>query len=131
MTTQISDPAVEINNEGIKIVPNSFKFTEGQGEQEVLTESAGNGNVDQVYADNAETKIGGFMFSMRATLANIKLAREWKTSRNTNSASVTSILPEGNLTRRFANAALVNDYEVNLTSDGVLELEFKAKAPTI
>lgn len=131
MSTQISDPSVVINNEAVYIMPNTLAYTEGFGEQEVKNQSAGNGVIDQLYADNVETQIGMVKFSLASTAANINLARQWKNNKNQNAIAVTATVSEGTLTRNFTQMALVNDFEVALQTDGVLELEFKGRRPTI
>lgn len=129
--TQISDASVIVNNVGVNIVPNSLSFTEGYGEQAVLVQSAGGGVLEQVYSNDVETNLAMVKFSLRSTVANIALAREWKTNANKNVIAVTATVLEGSLTRTFNNAALTGDYEVSLSADGVIEVEFKADKATI
>ena len=131
MATQISDPSVLVNNNAVFITPNSLAFTEGFGEQEILVQSAGGGVLDQVFADDIESNYGMVKFSVRATVDNIKLARQWKSNKNANAVTVTATTVDGSITRTFTNCAIVNDYEVALQADGVLELEFKGNKPTI
>lgn len=132
MGFQISDPSVVINNEPVFVMPNTTVYMEGFGEQEVRNQSAGNGVIDQVYSNNVETQIGMVKLSLASTVENINSARSWKANLNQNSITVTGVAPDGNnLTRNFAAMALTNDYEVNLTSDGVLELEFKGGRATV
>ena len=131
MATLISDPSVVVNNTPTFILPNTLVFTEGFGEGDVTNQSAGNGIIDQLDADNVETQIGMVKFSMAPTVPNINKARLWKANRNQNSVSLTATTPEDTLTRNFAQMKLVNDYEVALQTDGVLELEFKGRRATI
>lgn len=129
--TQISDPGVVVNNVGVAIVPNSLAFTEGFGEQETIVQSAGGGVLEQVYSNNVETNLSMVKFSLRSTVDNIELARSWKNNRNENVVAITAQVSDGTLTRTFNNAAVVNDFEVNLSADGVIEIEFKADKATI
>lgn len=131
MATQISDPSVLVNNNAVFITPNSLTFTEGFGEQEILVQSAGGGVFDQVFADDIESNYGMVKFSVRATVDNINLARQWKSNKNANAVTITATTVDGSITRTFTNCAIVNDYEVALQADGVLELEFKGNKPTI
>lgn len=131
MTSQISDPSVVVNNVAISVVPNSVSFTEGFGEQNVLVQSAGNGVLEQVFSNDVETNVGMVKFSMRSTPRNIEIARQWKANRNQNVVAVTATLPDGQLTRTFTGAVLTSDYEVNLSADGEIEIEFKTNKPTI
>ncbi len=131
MANQISDPSVVVNNVAVAIAPNSLEFSEGFGEQEILVQSAGGGALQQVYSDNVETSLGMVKFSMRSTVENINLVRSWKANRNRNAVTVTATNDDGTFTRTFANAAIVSDYTVALSSDGVVEIEFKSDRPTI
>lgn len=131
MFTQISDPSVLINNVAVAIVPNSCDFDEGFGEQDVKVQSAGGGQLQQVFANNVETNLGRVKFSLAATVANIALARQWKANQNRNVVTITAQVAEGTLTRTFTNAAICNNYAIPLSADGVIELEFKGDRPTI
>lgn len=126
MPTQISDPSIVVNNLPVAVVPNSVAYTEGFGEQDILVQSAGNGVIEQVFSDNVETNLSMVKFSLRSTVANIALARQWKANRNTNAVTLTATTDDGTLTRTFSNAAITNDPEVNFASDGVIEVEFKS-----
>lgn len=131
MFTQISDPSVLVNNVAVAIVPNSCTFDEGFGEQKVTVQSAGGGQLQQVFANDVSTNLGSVKFSLAATVANIALARSWKANQNRNVISITSSVADGTLTRTFTNAAICNNYEIPLSADGVIELEFKGDKPTI
>jgi len=131
MFTQISDPSILINNVAVAIVPNSCEFDEGFGEQDVKVQSAGGGQLQQVFANNVETNFGRVKFALAATVANIALARQWKANQNRNVVTITAQVAEGTLTRTFTNAAICNNYAIPLSADGVIELEFKGDRPTI
>lgn len=131
MASQISDPSVVVNNVAVSIVPNSLEFDEGFGEQEILVQSSGNGVTEQVFSDNVETNLGMVKFSMRSTVDNIALVRAWKAARNSNAVTVTATTADGTLARTYTNAAITNNYTVTLSSDGVIEVEFKGDKPTI
>lgn len=120
----ISTPTVIINNISYGIVPNSFSFTEGFGEQTVRAQSAGGGSVAQVYSDNAEMKFSTVKFSMFNINLNIERIREWKANRNENVIEV--IDSTSNFARTFKAAALTSDYEVSLSADGTIDLEWKS-----
>lgn len=131
MGTIISDPSFVVNNQPVFIMPNTGIFDEGFGEGEVKNQSAGNGVVDQLEADNVETQVGMCKFAIAPTVDNINQARLWKANGNQNSITVTATTPDGTLTRNFAQMKLTNNYEIALQTDGVLELEFKGRRPTI
>lgn len=124
MAVQLANPRVLVNNLPVAIVPNSCSYTEGKGEQTVMVQSAGGGSVQSVYSNNVETNLSTVKFDMRATAENLETILLWKNNAN---ANVISISGDG-LTRSFANAVLINDYEVNLGSDSVVSLEFKTDA---
>lgn len=129
MPTALANPSVVVNNEPVAVVPNSVKFTEGDGEQTMRAASIGGGGVEQVYSDNIETKISNIMFSIFNTVDSINLARAWKKNRNSNVIVVVGTTPDGETLRRtFNRAALLGDYEVPLGSDTQLDLEFKSDA---
>lgn len=118
---RLVNPTLVMNNAAFSIVPNTFVYTEGLGEQDVKTQSAGGGSVETVFSGNIETNMSMVKFSLFATLIGIDLARTWKINQNKNALSST----EGGLVRIFNNIALVNDYEVALGSDTTIDLEFK------
>ena len=131
MAAQISDAGVVINNVGVNITPNSLSYTEGFGEQNVLVQTAGNGKLSTVYSNDVETNLGMVKFSMRATVENIALARKWKSNANRNAIAIIAQNADGSLTRNFSGMALTSDFEVQLSADGVLDLEFKGNRPTL
>lgn len=122
--TKLSNPTIVMNNNAVPIVPNSFFFTEGLGEQELQVQSSGGGAVQSVLANNVETNLSRFGFSLHNTAENIDLARTWKVNANNNAMTSTG---EG-LNRAVNNVALINDYEVRLGSDTTIDLEFKGDA---
>lgn len=131
MATQLSDVGVVVNNVGVNIVPNSLSYTEGFGEQTILVQSSGNGRTTTVYSNDVETNLGMVKFSIRATVDNIALARQWKSNANRNAVALVGTVTDGSLTRNYSSCALVTDYEVNLSADGVIEVEFRGNKPTL
>ena len=123
MAIAISNPQVTVNDENIAIVPNSFTYTEGFGEQQVFTESAGGGSIATVYANDVSTNYSMIKFSMHNYQANIDLIRSWKARLDANVIMVTAV----DFSRVFAFCALTSNYEVKLGSDTTIELEFKSQ----
>lgn len=117
----IANPTVIVNNNTVAIVPNSAKFKEGFGEQNLRTASSGGNSVQTVYSDNIETKMSGVTFEVFNTADNIALLRTWKLNKNKNAVSITG----DGLSRTFQSCAFISDYEVNLGSDTTIEVEFK------
>lgn len=122
MANALSNPQVVINNIAVPVVPNSVKFTEGKGEQMQRVQSAGGGQVEVVYSDDVESHLSKVTMSLINTADNIDLVRQWKSNSNNNAITITG---EG-LNRSFAQAALTSDYDVELGSDSVIEIEFTA-----
>lgn len=122
----ISTPSIIVNNIPVGILPNSFKYTEGLGEQTMRTQSAGGGSVDVVYSTNAESLMSKVTFSMLNTAQNIDLIKGWKSNLNRNAISVAD--QSTGFTRNFSNLALTNNYEVELGADGTIAIEFMGDA---
>lgn len=121
----ISDPSIVVNNEPVGIVPGSVKFTEGLGEQKMRAMSTGNGNVEQVYSRDVSTQFSRIKFSLYNDINSVENARKWKKNLNSNVIVLTGKDPSGKtITRTFSKAALIQDYEVELSSDSTFELEF-------
>lgn len=118
------NPTVVINNVSVPIVPNSFSYTEGLGEQKMRVQSAGGGSVQSVLSNDVETNLSKIEFEMYPTSDNIDLILSWKQNSNNNGISVSG---EG-LTRSFGNAALTSDYKVALGSDTKIPVEFHSDA---
>lgn len=130
MATQIVDAVVEVNNDAVGIVPNSLSFNEGLGEQRVLAVSEGNGQVSQVFSNDLESAFGMVRFSLRSTAPNIAKIRQWKANGNTNVVIVAGQDREGNdFIRTFTQAAIVTNYDVNIGTEGTIDVEFQANSP--
>lgn len=126
---QLTDAALIANNEAVGVNPNSVAFTEGTGEQNVRAVSVGDGKVEQVYSHNVESNFSRLKFSLPTTIPNIKLARGWKTNRNQNVFQIAGTTPDGEtVTRTFTKAAVTNDYEVNIGSEGNIDIEIMSNA---
>ncbi len=126
MAVQLANALVTINNDPVAVIPNTVMFTEGLGEQTIRAASVGGAQVEQIYAENIESNFSTLKFEMPSTVENIARAREWKTNSNQNLAQISGATPEGNLTRSFTQAAILNDYEVELGSETNISIEFKS-----
>lgn len=123
MNQIISDPQIRINNETYQIVPNTLKVDLGLGDSKVMMQSAGNGDVSQVYSEDVTSKVGKVTFSIFATAEQVAAIRGLKANKNTNYLSITDA--ESELTLVMKNAALVKTPEINFASEGQIELEFQ------
>lgn len=123
MNQIISDPQIRINNETYQVVPNTIKVDLGLGDSKVMMQSAGNGDVSQVYSEDVTTKVGKVRLSVYATAEQITAIRALKANKNTNYISITDA--DSELTLVMKNAALVKTPEINFSSEGQIELEFE------
>jgi hypothetical protein len=122
----ISNAQVVINGQTIAYIPNTVEYTEGQGTQEVMVESAGGGSIQNVYVDDVSTNFSTFKISLNNYTSNIDLIRSWKTNQDSNLIEVTAATSQGTFSRTFQFAALTLDYIVKLGSDTKIDLEFKS-----
>ena len=125
---QLTDATLLANNEAIATVPNSIKYTEGFGERAVRVASIGGGKVEQIYANNVETAYSKLMFELPTTPENIKLARSWAANANGNVFQIAGSTPEGDVTKTFTQAAVTNDYEVEIGADTSISMEIMSNA---
>jgi hypothetical protein len=126
MSEQLSNASVVVNNAPVAIIPNTLTFTEGLGEQSIRAASSGGAQTEQVFSDNIEMRYSTVKFELPPTIENIAFAREWKINKNQNLIQVSGRTADGTLTRTFSQAAMLTDYEVPLSADGNITLEFRA-----
>lgn len=126
MSEQLSNAQVLVNNDVVAIIPNTLTFTEGLGEQSIRAASSGGAQSEQVFSDNIEMRYSTVKFEIPPTVENISKAREWKINKNQNLVQIAGRTADGTVTRTFSQAALLTDYEVPLTSDGNITLEWRA-----
>jgi hypothetical protein len=128
MPIQLSDATVLANNEAVGIVPNSLTYTEGFGEQQVRVAALGGGKTEQIYAQDVEGNMSTLKFELPTTVENIKLARKWKANQNQNVFTIAGSTSDGDMTKTFTQAAVTNDYEVAIGTEGSIEIEIMANA---
>lgn len=122
----VTTPKITVNNQNIAIKPNSFKFTEGLGEQKVDVQSAGGNAVQQVIKQDANTMKSSVKFALENTIANIEVTKTWKLNPGANAITATAAIT-GDFTRTFSLCTLINNYEVGLGVDTDTELEFEGQ----
>ena len=121
----ISVPAVRVNDDLIRIVPNSFTYDGGEGEITVRTASAGSGSSETVHSENAESQFSMCKFSVFLDADTDGKIRDWKAEIGTNEIKVDQQNVDGaSFIRVFPGQSLINVVERNASSDGVVELEF-------
>lgn len=129
MSIALADPTIVVNNEPVAIVPNSVKFTEGDGEQTMRAASTGGGGLEQVYSDNLEGKFSMVSFAVFNDIQTVEDVRAWKKNRNLNVVVLTGTTPDGKTLRRtFNKAAILNNIEIALGSDTQIDIEFSSNA---
>jgi hypothetical protein len=126
MSEQLSNGSVLVNNDVIPIIPNTLTYTEGLGEQSIRAASAGGNQTEQVFSDNVEMRYSTIKFELPSTIANIEKLRQWKQNKNQNLVQIQGRTTDGTLSRTFAQAALLTDYEVPLTNDGNITVEWRS-----
>ncbi|MCK5019194.1 MAG: hypothetical protein KAS32_19195 [Candidatus Peribacteraceae bacterium] len=120
ITRTLSNPAVEVNDQTISIIPNSLSFKKGQGDKGVKAQSAGGDAIEVVVTENAETKISMVKFKLFNTKVNFDLVNAWVGNISGN----TIRLSEGELIESFRSMIVTTEPERAVGADGELEIEF-------
>ena len=127
----IANPEVVVNGAPLAIVPNSCKFDEGQPKKNIRAAAVGN-TIVQDFSQDIEEAFSKFSFQLLPSVDNINLVRELQILNNTNLVTITGtetvLGVEKQLIRTFNNAAITNEPEVNLGSDGVIDVEWMSDA---
>lgn len=129
----LSVPAVTINNELIKIVPNSLTYDGGEGETNVRAASGGGRNSEAVHSANAETFLGKVMFEMFLTPDLDNKIALWKENVGSNSIQIVQRPLGGGdaVTLSFDGSSLMNPIERAASSDGTVSLEWTGEPMSI
>lgn len=127
---QLTDVRLLINNKDVPLMPNTFVYTEGLGEQDVKAVSAGGGTIEQLYQENLEMNFSTVKFDMPVTVETVPMARGWKSNKNRNSILAVGVNDEGEITKTFTKAAVTADYEVPIGTDQTISIEFKTSPAT-
>ena len=121
----LSVPQVTVNNENIRIVPNSLKYDGGEGEINTRAASGGGNNIQTVHTVNAETKVSKVMFDVYLTADLDGKIAIWKEQVGENAVGFSERLQNGELVpRSFDRMSLTPQIERNASADGVVSLEF-------
>lgn len=123
--TVLSNPTVTINDETIKIVPNTLGFILGYGEINVRGVAGGGGSSETVHSVNPETRMGQVKFESFVTEDLSTKIQQWKQSIGDNVIKLTQTVNGRLVTRTFTGMSLTNDPEQMATSDGSAAFEFK------
>ena len=125
MSVQLNNVAIFVNNDVIAYEANTLSYDDGFGEYNVRNAVVGGGQTEQVFSEDLATRFSMVKFSLPSTDDSAKLIREWKNNRNDNVVELMSSAG-GNFTRVFTQASIQGNPEVNLSTDGTVEVEFRA-----
>ncbi len=128
MAVNLTGVSIIVNDNTIGVLPNTVKYTEGFGEDNIRVVSVGGGATEQVYSEDLESNFSMISFDMLPTIPNVKLARSWKTNTNQNVVILQVENADGDLTRTFKSAALTANYEVNIGNDAAITIEFRSNS---
>jgi hypothetical protein len=122
----LSVPTVIINGETIKIVPNSFTYTGGEGDIKVRAASSGGNTSSSVHSQDAETQIGKAKFDVYLIDSLDARIAQWKENVGANTVQAVQGSESGeSVTLSWDNMSLVNEVERDASADGVTSLEFE------
>lgn len=125
MSVQLNNIAVLVNNDIIAYEANTLSYDDGFGEYSVRNAVVGGGQTEQIFSEDLATRFSMVKFSLPSTDDSAALIREWKTNLNNNVVEIMSATG-GNFTRVFSQASIQGNPEVNLSTDGTVEVEFRA-----
>jgi hypothetical protein len=121
----LSNPTIEVNDDTIAIVPNSFSYKPGKGDKGVKAQSSGGDGIEVVITENAETKKSMVKFKLYNTSRNLQLVKDWSAQfSNTIRAS------EGDISESFRDMVITAEPERMIGAEGELEIEWEG-APTL
>lgn len=129
MSVQLNNVAIFVNNEIVAYEANTLSYNDGLGEYSVRNAVVGGGQTEQVFSEDLSTKFAMVKFSLPSTEDSAKLVRKWKTNRNNNVVELMSATG-GNFTRVFTQSSIQGNPEVNLSTDGSVEIEFMSNPAT-
>ncbi len=120
----LSVPTIQVNNDTIGLVPNTFKYVSGDGDVNVRSASTGGGNAISVHTQDAETMFSKIMFSIYATTDNLSKIRDWKANVAANTINAVQRNVGGkDFSVAFIGVSMTNDPDINAAADGVIEIE--------
>ena len=126
MADQLNNVAILVNNDIIAYEGNTLSYADGFGEYSVRNAVIGGGQTEQVFSEDLTTKFGMVKFSLPSTEDSAKLIREWKNNKNNNVIELQSSTGGAQFTRIFTQGSSQGDPEVNLSTDGSVEVEFRS-----
>ena len=125
MSGALYSPAIVVNNVTVAIKPNSFAYTEGNGERKIRVASSGGSATQNCMSEDFETAFSMCKFTVYATLDNVALVKTWLTNKDANVVQASDELT--GFTRTFQEALIINNPEVALGVDGEIEVEWNTR----
>lgn len=127
MAIQLNNIPILVNNDIVAYEANTLSYADGFGEYVVRNAVVGGGQTEQVFSEDLSTKFGMVKFSLPSTEDSAKLIREWKENKNNN---VIELMGGTAFSRAFTQGSIQGDPEVNLSTDGSVEVEFRSNPAT-
>lgn len=121
----LSNPAVEVNDDLIAIIPNSLKFKFGKGNKTVQTQSSGGDGIEVVISEDAETKKSSVSFKLRNTAKNLQLTKDWLSL-----FSNTIALSATGFSESFRDMVVTEEPDFEVGADGSVEVMWEG-APSL
>lgn len=126
MSDQLNNVSILVNNDIIAYEANTLSYDDGFGEYNVRNAVVGGGQTEQVFSEDLATKFSMVKFSMPSTEDTAALVREWKNNLNNNVVELQSSTGGAQFTRIFTQASIQGNPEINLSTDGTVEIEFRS-----
>ncbi len=122
---QLSDVAVEVNDDTIGVEPGTVSYTEGFGEAKVRAASTGGGGTELIFGRDIAEAISMVKFEMPATIPNVELLRGWQASIGVNTVQLSASFGGQSFTRTLTEGTVTNNPEVEIGPESTIEVEFK------
>lgn len=126
MSNQLNNVAVLVNNDIVAYEANTLSYNDGFGEFSVRNAVIGGGQTEQIFSEDLATKFSMVKFSLPSTEDSAILIRQWKSNQNNNVVELQSSTGGAEFTRIFTQASIKDNPEVNLSTDGTIEIEFNS-----
>lgn len=127
MVLGLSNPTIEINDQVISIVPNSYESKPGIGDLNARSQSAGAGQAQLVVTENAETKMGMVKFQIYNTDENLALLDTWlQNSRQSGGNTIRASESNSTTVEVFTGAVITTEPTRPRGADVAMDIEFYA-----
>jgi hypothetical protein len=121
MATSLVGGQLFINDQAVSIQGNSLRMKDGSGDKVISSQVSGT-SVDVIEAVDYTTAKSMVAFDLLSTVENETLVRGWKSNGLCN---VIKYVASTGVTKVFQKMCLYTDPEINVSSDGVISVEFE------